>query len=59
MSIAKDDLIRIIQTQPEEADSEDIVREMIFHLTVERGLADVDSRRSISNEEMSRRLRLR
>ena len=34
-----------------------IVRELAFHVMVERGLADSDAKRTISNEEMERRIR--
>jgi hypothetical protein len=33
------------------------VRELAFHVMVERGLADSDAKRTISNEEMARRIR--
>ena len=57
MSTAKDDLTRLIQQQPEDSSREDIIRELAFHAMVERGLADADAKRSISNEEMGRRIR--
>ena len=57
MSTAKDELIRLIERQPEDSSREEIVRELAFHVTVERGLADVDAGRTISNEDMGRRIR--
>ncbi len=57
MSTAKEDLTRLIQQQPEDSSREEIVRELAFHTMVERGLADADAKRSISNEEMGRRIR--
>ena len=57
MSTAKDELTRLIQEQPEDSSSEDIIRELAFHLMIQRGLADSDAKRTISNEEMSRRIR--
>ena len=57
MSTAKEDLTRLIQDQPDDSSSEEIVRELAFHVMVERGLADSDARRIISNEEMARRIR--
>lgn len=57
MSTAKDGLIRVIQGQPEDSTPEEIVRELAFHVMVERGLADSDAKRTISNEEMGRRIR--
>jgi predicted transcriptional regulator len=57
MSTAKEDLTRLIQQQPDDSSGEEIVRELAFHTMVERGLADADAKRSLSNEEMGRRIR--
>jgi hypothetical protein len=57
MSTAKEELTRLIQDQPDDSSSEEIVRELAFHVMVERGLSDSDARRVISNEEMARRIR--
>jgi predicted transcriptional regulator len=57
MSTAKEELTRLIQNQPEDSSSEEIVRELAFHVMVERGLADSDAQRVTSNEEMARRIR--
>ncbi len=57
MSTAKDELTRLIQGQPEDSSREEIVRELAFHVMVERGISDSDAKRTISNEEMGRRIR--
>ena len=57
MSTAKDDLTRIVQAQPEDSSPEEIVRELAFHVMVERGLVDSDAKGIISNEDMARRIR--
>ena len=57
MSTVKEDLTRLIQGQPEDSSREEIVRQLAFHLMVERGLADLDAKRTISNEEMAHRIR--
>lgn len=57
MSTAKDDLTRIIQEQPDDSSSDEIVRELAFHVMVQRGLADSDARRTISNTDMQLRIR--
>lgn len=57
MSTAKDDLTRIVQAQPEDSSPEEIVRELAFHVMVERGLVDSDAKGTISNEDMARRIR--
>ena len=57
MSTVKEELTRLIQGQPEDSSREEIVRELAFHVMVERGLADSDAKRTISNEEMVHRIR--
>ncbi len=50
-------MIRIIQGQPEDSSFDEILRELAFAQMVKRGLADSDEGRTISNEEMKRRIR--
>lgn len=57
MSTAKEEFTRLIQGQPEDSSSEEILRELALHVMIERGLADSDAKRTISNEEMGRRIR--
>jgi len=57
MSKAKDELTKLIEEQPEDSSREEIVRELAFHVMVQRGLADSDAGRVISNAEMARRIR--
>jgi len=57
MSTAKEELTRLIQGQPDDSSREEIVRELAFHIMVERGLADSDAKRTISNDEMAHRIR--
>ena len=57
MSTAKEELTRLIEKQPESSSSEEIVRELAFHVMVQRGLADSDAGRTLSNDEMGRRIR--
>jgi hypothetical protein len=57
MSTAKEELTRLIQGQPDDSSREEIVRELAFHVMVERGLADSDAKRTISNAEMAHRIR--
>ncbi len=56
MSPAKEELIRLIEDQPDDSSTEEILRELAFAAMVERGIADSDARRTISNEEMARRI---
>ena len=57
MVTAKDELKKLLEQQPEDSSSEEIVRELAFHVMIERGLADSDAGRTISNDEMGRRIR--
>ena len=57
MSTAKEELTSLIQRQPNDSSREEIVRELAFHVMVERGLADSDAKRTISNDGMGRRIR--
>jgi predicted transcriptional regulator len=57
MSKAKEELTKLIEEQPEDSSREEIIRELAFHVMVERGLADSDAGRVISNDEMARRIR--
>jgi len=57
MSTVKEELTRLIQGQPEDSSREEIVRELAFHVMVERGLTDSDAKRTISNEQMGQRIR--
>lgn len=57
MSTAKEELTRLIERQPDDSSREEIVRELAFYVMVERGIADSDAKRTVSNEEMGRRIR--
>jgi predicted transcriptional regulator len=57
MSTAKDELKTLLEQQPEDSSREEIVRELAFHVMIQRGLADSDAGRTISNDEMGRRIR--
>ena len=59
MSTAKEELTRLIQGQPEDSSRDEIARELAFHVMVERGLADSDAKRTISNDEIAQRIRSR
>ena len=56
MQTAKERFKTLIEQQPEDSTYEELIREIAFALMVERGLKDSDEGRSISNEEMGRRI---
>ncbi|MCZ6760263.1 MAG: hypothetical protein O7D29_07825 [Gemmatimonadetes bacterium] len=57
MSTAKEELAKLIEAQPDDSSSEEIVRELAFHVMVQRGIADSDADRVVSNKEIRRRIR--
>jgi len=57
MSTAKKHLTKLIQNQPDDSTEETIVRELAFDVMIQKGLADADAKRTISNAEMARRIR--
>jgi predicted transcriptional regulator len=57
MSTAKDQISEILKRQPDDSSYDEIVRELAFDLMVKRGLKDSDEGRTISNDEMQRRIK--
>ena len=57
MASAKEQMKAIIEQQPDDSSYDEILRELAFARMVERGLADSDARRTISHEEMGRRIK--
>jgi predicted transcriptional regulator len=53
---AKEQILSILEEQPEDSTFEEILRELAFARMVERGLADADQGRTLSNEEMAKRM---
>lgn len=56
MSTAKEKMAAIIQSQPDDASFEEILRELAFDRMVNRGLEDARQGRVLSDEEMKKRL---
>jgi len=56
MSPVKEEMIRVIEEQPEDSTFEEILRELAFARMVDRGLADSEAGRLISHEEMGRKI---
>jgi len=57
MSIVKERMREIIDSLPDDASYEEIMRELAFERMVERGLEDSRKGRIISNEEMEHRIK--
>lgn len=56
MATAKEELTKLIQDQPDDSSYDEILRELAFNLMVQRGLRDSDEGKTISNDEMGRRI---
>jgi predicted transcriptional regulator len=57
MSMAKQMMKEVIDSQPDDASYDEIIRELAFEHMIERGLKDARSGRVISNEEMGHRIK--
>ena len=53
---AKEQIFEIIQGQPDDSSYEELLRELAFEQMLERGFEDADRGRTISHEEMGRRI---
>ncbi len=58
MITMKERLSKVIQSQPDDASYEEIMRELAFERMIEQGLEDSQKGRVISNKEMEHRIRL-
>ena len=52
----KEKIKELVDAQPDDASYDEIVRELAFERMVDRGLNDVRQGRTMSNEEMGRRI---
>jgi predicted transcriptional regulator len=57
MTTAKERMAEIVEQQPDDSSYEEILRELAFACMIERGIEDSRAGRTISNEEMERRIR--
>ena len=56
MSSAKEVMSEIIARQPDDSSYDEILRELAFARMVQRGLDDSDAGRTLTDEEMKRKL---
>ncbi len=54
---AKEQMLEIIRRLPGDSTYDEIFRELAFERMIERGFDDADQGRTISNEEMARRIK--
>jgi len=57
MASAKKRMLAVLQQQPDDSTYDELLRELAFARMVERGLADSRAKRTISHEEMGRRIK--
>ena len=57
MSNVREKMTEVIQSQPDDATYEEIMREFAFGRMIEQGVLDSRRGRVVSNEEMERRIR--
>jgi predicted transcriptional regulator len=57
VSTPKEQMVETINDQPDDSSYDEILRELAFKRMVDKGLADARSGRTVSNEEVSRRIR--
>lgn len=57
MATPKEQMVKVIEAQPEDSSYDEILRELAFARMIDRGLADSDTGRTISNQEMQERIR--
>ncbi len=58
MSTAKELMRKVVETQPEDASYEEIMRALTFDRMIARGMEDVRADRVIDDRELARRIRL-
>ncbi len=58
MASAKEEMIKIVQEQPDDSSFDEILRELAFARMIDRGLADSDAAAVITDDEMNRRIKL-
>jgi predicted transcriptional regulator len=56
MQTVKEKMAEVINSQPDDASYEEIMRELAFELMVDRGLEDSRNDRLVENEEMRNRI---
>lgn len=56
METAKESMVKIIESQPDDASYEDIFQELVLRIIIDRGIKDSEAERIISNEEVKKRI---
>jgi predicted transcriptional regulator len=54
---AKQQMITILQQQPEDSTFDELLRELAFSRMIDRGLKDVEAGRTVDNDEVRRQIK--
>lgn len=57
MSLARERIAEIVNALPDDSSYDEILRELAFDRMIERGLADVETGRTVSHEEVKKQVR--
>ena len=57
MASAKEQMAKSVQEKPDDSSFDEILRELAFARMIEQGLADSQAGHTISDEEMTRRIK--
>ena len=56
MTTAKEEILEILDQQPDDSSYDELLQELAFKKMIDAGLADVDSGKTISNDEISEKI---
>jgi predicted transcriptional regulator len=56
MNALKETMVKIIESQPDDSTYDEILRELAFARMIEKGIADSDAGRTITNNDMKQRI---
>ena len=56
MATAKEAILHVLEQQPDDSSYDELLKELAFKKMIDSGLADVDSGRTISNDEMNKKI---
>ena len=57
ISIAKDQIKQVLDSQPDDSSYDEILKELAFKRMIDKGLVDVKAENTISNQEMKHRIK--
>ncbi len=56
MNATKETMVKIIESQPDDSSYDEILKELAFARMIDKGLADSDAGRTISDAKMEQRI---